>query len=424
VRVELIAPKEASRHGGVLTPKLGLLTIAGMTPPDIEVSITDENIEEIDFNKEVDLVGITVMTPAAGRAYKIADTFRKNGKCVVLGGLHPSALPEEAAQHADSVVIGEAEGIWTKLLSDFESGKLKDFYQRKDWANLENLTTPRGDLINPKSYRISNTVETSRGCPYHCSFCAVSVFFGNTYRFRPIKDVVNEVKSLKGKYLFFVDDNIVGNRQRAKELFKALTPCKQKWLSQAPTTFANDEELIKLAARAGCVAMFIGYESVSSDSLKEVGKSFNIVQRYKEGINRMHDYGIIVHGSFVFGFDHDDTDVFERTVKFAIDAKIDSVTFAILTPYPGTPFYKRLIKENRIIIKDWWKHGRGDAIWHPAVAFKPKLMPPETLSEGWKWALKEFYSYRSIITRMTDLKRHWVIRLLINLGFNKWVRKL
>lgn len=424
MRVELIAPKEASKYGGKFSPKLGLLTIAGLTPPEIEVSLTDENVNEIDFDKEVNLIGITAMTPTAGRAYKIADAFRKKGKCVVLGGLHPSAMPEEAAQHSDSVVIGEAEGIWTELLSDFESGKLKKYYKRKGWATLENLATPRVDLIKPKSYRVPNIIETSRGCPFHCSFCAVSVFFGNTYRFRPIKDVVTDVKSLKGKYLVIVDDNIVGNRKRAKELFKALAPYKKKWISQAPTTFANDEELVKLAAQAGCVAMFIGYESLSPDSLQEAGKSFNIVQRYKDGINRMHDYGIIAHGSFVFGFDHDDINVFERTVKFATDAKIDSVSFAILTPYPGTALYRKLIEENRIIIKDWWTYGRGDAIWHDPVVFKPKLMSPETLREGWEWALKEFYSPRHIITRLADPKRHWFVRLLANLAFNRWVAKL
>ena len=416
MKLELIAPKE-SGGGGKLAPKLGLLTVAGLTPPDIEVSLVDENVEEIDFNKEVDLVGITAMTSTAIRAYEIADIFRKKGKCVVLGGLHPSTIPEEAAQHADSVIIGEAEGIWTKLLTDYKAGKLNKFYQRKEWAGLRNLPIPRRDLIKSKSYVLSNTVQTSRGCPFSCSFCSVSFFFGNTYRFRPIEDVVDEVKSLKGKYLFFVDDNIVGNRQRAKKLFKALIPYGKKWISQATTTFAYDEELLKLAAKAGCTAMFIGYESLSPASLKEVGKSFNVVQHYKEGIQRMHDYGILVHGAFMFGFDHDDISIFERTVKFVNDAKIDSASFSILTPFPGTPLYQRLIRENRIITEDWSKYS-GD------VVFKPKLMSPEVLSEGCKWAWKACYSYKSILTRLGAPVRHWFIRLLVNLGFKKWVGSL
>lgn len=424
MKIELISPKEASKYGGSLSPKLSLLTIAGMTPPSVEISLTDENVNEVDFDKEVDLVGITVMTPTAGRAYAVADAFRKKGKCVVLGGLHPSAMPEEAALHADSVVIGEAEGIWPKLLSDFETGKLRKRYQRKGWANLEKLSSPRIDLINRKAYRIPNIIETSRGCPFHCSFCAVSVFFGKTYRFRPIKDVMRDIESLKGKHLIIVDDNIVGNRRRAKELFQALAPYKKVWLSQAPTAFANDEELVKLAAQAGCTAMFIGYESLSPESLKEAGKSINIVQRYKDGIGRMHDHGIIAHGSFVFGFDHDDKSVFERTVKFAVDAKIDSVSFTILTPYPGTALYRKLTEEKRMIIKDWWLQGRGEAIWHDPVAFRPKLMSPEALREGWEWALKEFYSLKHIIARLADPKRHWFLRLLANLAFNRWASDL
>jgi len=417
VKLELIAPKE-SEGGRKLAPKLGLLTIAGLTPSDIEVSLTDENVEEIDFNKEVDLVGITAMTSTAVRAYEIADTFRSKGKCVVLGGFHPSSMPEEAAQHVDSVVIGEAEGIWMQLLSDYKSGKLKKFYQRTEWANLENLPIPRRDLIKAKSCLLSYTVQTSRGCPFGCNFCSVSLFFGNTYRFRPIADVVNEVKSLKSKYLFFVDDNIVGNRRRAKELFKALIPYKKKWISQATATFAKDEELLKLAAQAGCTAMFIGYESLSPASLKEAGKSFNIVKHYKEGINRMHDYGILVHGAFIFGFDHDDASIFERTVEFVNDVKIDSASFAPLTPYPGTRIYEKLLQENRIITRDWSKYGGG-------VVFRPKLMSPDTLFEGIKWTWKMCYSYKSILSRLkVDPTRHWLLRLLLNLGYGRWVRSL
>jgi radical SAM superfamily enzyme YgiQ (UPF0313 family) len=417
VKIELIAPKE-SGGGRRLTPKLGLLTIAALTPSNIEVTLTDESVQEIDFDKEVDLVGITAMTSTAVRAYEIADTFREKGKCVVLGGIHPSAMPEEAAQHADSVVIGEAEGIWPELLSDYKSGKLKNFYQRKEWASLENLPIPRRDLIKPKSCLLANTVQTSRGCPFNCDFCSVSLFFGNTYRFRPIADVVNEVKSLKGKYLFFVDDNIAGNRQRAKELFKALIPYKKKWISQATTTFAKDEELLKLAARAGCTAMFIGYESISPASLKEVSKSFNIVQHYKEGINRMHDYGIHVHGAFIFGFDHDDANIFERTVEFVNDAKLDSAAFAPLTPLPGTPVYRKLMQENRIITRDWNKYGGG-------VVFQPKLMSADALSEGIKWAWKMCYSYKSILSRLkVDPTRHLLLRFLANLGYRRWVRTL
>jgi len=415
MKLELIMP-HVPGGGGKLVPLLGVTTVAALTPPHIEVSLTDENLQKINFDKEVDLIGITAMTSTACRAYEIADTFRKKGKNVVLGGFHPSALPEEAIQHADSVVIGEAEGVWPALLRDFEAGKLKKFYQRKDWANLEKLPIPRRDLLKRKAYRLFNAVETSRGCPFRCNFCSVSSHFGNAYRCRPIEDIIEEVKTLEGEYIFFVDDNIVGIPRRAKELFKALIPYKKKWIGQASTIFARDEELLKLAAQSGCIGMFIGFESLSKASLKEAGKSFNITARYKEDIKKMHAHGISVNGSFIFGFDHDDTSVFERTVKFIEDAKLDTVSLFTLTPFPGTPLSRKLAEENRILTKDWSKYG--------GVVFKPKLMSPEALREGSVWAWKECYSYRSIFKRVGFPGRHWFLRLLINFEFRKWASTL
>ena len=415
MRVLLIVP-HVPGGGGRIAPNLGILTLAALTPQNIEVSVTDENKDEVNFDEEVDLVGITTMTPTAVRSYEIADEFRKRGKAVVLGGFHASAVPEEASQHADCVVIGEAEEIWTSLLHDFELGNLKRFYRRRELANLENMPLPRRDLLKSRSYTLFNTVETTRGCPYQCSFCSVSSHFGNTYRFRPVKDVIKEVETLEGKYLFFVDDNIVGVRRRTKELFRVLTPCKKKWIGQGSITFGYDEEVVKLAAKSGCMAMFIGFESVSQSSLREVGKSFNIVARYKEVIRRIHAHGISIHAAFIFGFDHDDESIFEETVAFANNTRLDSVSFSVLTPFPGTPLYRKLVEENRILTKDWSKYGE--------VVFEPKLMPPEALNEGCRWAWKECYSYKSIFTRLGTLGRHCSFRLLLNLGYRKWVGSL
>jgi len=415
MRALLIIPRVPG-GGGRLTPNLGILTLAGLTPQNIEVSVTDENIDEVNFDDKIDLVGITAMTPTAIRSYEIADEFRKKGIAVVLGGFHASAVPEEASQHADCVVIGEAEEIWASLLHDFQLGNLKKFYRRKEFANLENLSLPRRDLLNSRSYRLFNTVETTRGCPYQCSFCSVSFHFGNTYRFRPVKDVIKEVETLEGKYLFFVDDNIVGVHWRTKELFKALIPCKKKWIGQGSITFGYDQETVELAARSGCIAMFIGFESVSQSSLGEVGKSFNIVARYEDVIKRIHAHGISIHAAFIFGFDHDDESVFEKTVTFANKTKLDSVSFSVLTPFPGTPLYQKLVKENRILTRDWSKYG--------GVIFKPKLMSSETLHEGCKWAWKECYSYKSIFTRIGTIRRHSFLRLLLNLAYKRWVGSL
>ena len=415
MHLKLIVPHVPGGGGG-LTPNLGIITLAALTPNRFEVSIVDENVEELNFDEEVALVGITVMTATSSRSYKTADRYREKGITVVLGGFHPSALPEEAIQHADSVVIGEAEEIWSQLLRDFELGKIKEFYRRKEFANLENLPIPRRDLLKRRSYRLFNTIETTRGCTFNCSFCSVSSHFGNSCRFRPVEDVVKEVKSLKGKYLFFVDDNIVGDPGRTRKLFKALIHCKKKWIGQGSLTFAYNEELVKLAAKSGCIGMFIGFESISQASLREVGKSFNVVKQYGETIKRMHTYEISVHGAFIFGFDNDDKGVFERTVEFINENKLDSVSFSALVPFPGTPLYQKLSKENRIETKDWSKYG--------GAVFQPKLMSREELNEGCKLAWKECYSFKSIFRRLGPPKRKWFLRFLINMGYKNFVKSL
>ncbi len=408
MRVLLIVP---SIHGGKarLTPTLSVITVAALTPSDIEVSVIDENVERINFDAEFDLVGITVMTSSAIRSYELANIFQKKGSAVVLGGVHPSLMPDEAIQHCDSVVIGEAEGVWPKLLRDFEYGKLQKFYQRETPACLENQPIPRRDLLRPRAYKVMNTVETGRGCPFRCNYCSVTTFFGNTYRFRPVKDVIQEVANLKGKLMFFVDNNIIGSLSHSKELFRALIPYDKRWIGQASLTLARDKELLKLTAKSGCIGLFIGFESISQESLREAGKTHNIVKRYEEDIKMIRDNGIAINGAFIFGFDNDDESVFERTVDFVKRNKLDSATFAALTPFPGTPLYYKLDKENRIVTKDWTKYG--------GAVFKPKLMSLETLDEGCKWAWRECYSYKSILGRLAAMKRYWHIHFLLNLGY-------
>ena len=248
-------------------PKLGLPTIAANTPPDVEVRIVDECVEDIDFNVDVDLVGISVMTYLAPRAYEIAAKFRARGVKVVLGGIHVSMCPEEAKEHADSIVVGESEKTWPILVEDFRRGELKSLYEEKDLPKLENLPIPRRELFKPNSYWTTNCVQTSRGCPFACDFCTVTIFGGNQFRLRPIEQVIEEVKRLKKGFVVFVDDNIAGNKAYAKQLFKALIPLKINWGSQASLTMARDPELLDLAAKSGCTALFIGVESISEENL-------------------------------------------------------------------------------------------------------------------------------------------------------------
>ena len=405
-------------------PKLGLPTIAANTPPDVEVRIVDECVEDIDFNVDVDLVGISVMTYLAPRAYEIAARFRARGVKVVLGGIHVSMCPEEAKEHADSIVVGESEKTWPILVEDFRRGELKSLYEEKDLPKLENLPIPRRELFKPNSYWTTNCVQTSRGCPFACDFCTVTIFGGNQFRLRPIEQVIEEVKRLKKGFVVFVDDNIAGNKAYAKQLFKALIPLKINWGSQASLTMARDPELLDLAAKSGCTALFIGVESISEENLAAANKRFNKVDKYKEEFRRFHDYGILIQTGMIFGFDHDDESAFERTVEFLEENNIELAMFNILTPLPGTNLYKKMDAEGRIIDRDW-SHYDGRH-----VVFKPKLMTPETLQEGFLWAYHKFFSYPSIIKRIVPSlwklphKRLLVERLFLNYAIRRIVNRV
>lgn len=396
-------------------PPLGLAMVASLTSSDFEVSIIDEKIEEIDFDRDVDLVGITSMTATAPRAYEIADRFRQKGVSVVLGGIHPSSVPQEAIKHADAVVIGEAEDTWERLITDFRNGEMQKFY-KSSRPTLNNIPLPRRELFKAGKYLLTNTIQTTRGCPFDCNFCTVTQFFGNTFRFRPIQDVVNEIKRLHARFVGFVDDNIIGNIRQAKKFFRTLIPLKIKWMSQASIMLAQDDELLKLAKQSGCIQLFIGFESLISRNLKEIGKRINVVEKFKDAIKRIHDHGIGIEGAFIFGLDHDDESIFEKTVDFAQKAKLDSAQFGILTPFPGTRLYEKLDREGRIFDRDWSKYD----IEH--VVFRPKLMSPETLERGFRWAYREFYSLRSIFYRTLGLNkrwRHFFPILGINLAYNR-----
>jgi len=424
MKVELVVPAQRNNHrkrAKSILPPLGLATVAALTPPDIQVSLTDENVTVIDFQKQIDLVGITALTITAKRAYEIADTFRAKGVKVVLGGIHPSILPEEASQHADAVVIGEAEGIWPNLIEDFKANKLQKIYQQHQRPSMLNLPIPRRDLFVKGAYLLRNTISTTRGCPYSCSFCTVTSFFGHTYRCRPVEEIIKEIETLNHKKLIvFVDDNIVGNPKFAKELFQALIPYKIKWVGQASVTVANDDELLKLAAASGCIDLFIGFESLSPANLAAVGKKINTVDEYENVIRKIHSYGIAIHGFFMFGFDEDDEDTFKRTVRFAKKMRLESAQFDVLTPYPGTKLHETLDKAGRIVTKDWSQYGYD-------LMFELKSMSRDMLQNGRTRAWREFYSLPSIWRRIGVLRRNLLIFWAVNLYYHyqiHWSRTL
>jgi len=395
-----------------------LAMVAAVTPPEVEVSLTDENVTVVDFQKETDLVGITALTITAQRAYEIADSFRARGVKVILGGNHPSALPEEASQHADAVVIGEAEGIWANLIEDFKANKLQRVYRQRERPSLLKLPIPRRDLFAKGVYYVTNTISTTRGCPYSCSFCSVTSFFGHTYRCRPVEEVLKEIETLNQRKLVgFVDDNIVGNPKFAKELFRALVPYKIKWAAQASVTVAGDDELLKLAAASGCVALLIGFETLSPANLAAVGKRVNVVDEYQTVIRKIHSHGIAIHGFFILGLDEDNEDVFERTVRFTQKMQLEGAQFAWPVPYPGTALCESLDKAGRIVTKDWSQYESN-------LVFEPKLMSREVLQKGRDWVWCEFYSLPSIWRRVGLARRNLVAIWAANLYYRAfWRRK-
>ena len=424
MKLHLIAPTKKGEtylfNRGLLAP-LGLLYLAAYTPGDVELQLIDENVERVDFSDRPDLVGITTMTATAPRAYEIADRYRKLGARVVLGGVHASMVPEEALEHADSVVIGEAEGIWPRVLNDAGAGRLEPIYRQDGHIDFKRPLLPRRDVIDPKRYWSANVVQTSRGCPHDCNFCSVTAFNGRGYRSREIDNVLAEVETLsrnnlmRRKAVAFVDDNISADPKRAKELFKALIPMKIAWGSQASITFANDEELVALAAESGCHFLFVGLETLSPKALTEMGKRQNKVERYADALRLLKKYKINVMGAFVFGFDSDDESVFQDTLDFAIENKILVAQFATLTPYPGTRLYKQLVEENRLEPGFW-----HDPSWVNRVVFKPGKMSAERLFEMTRQVQRDFYSYRSIMKRMS-LRRRWSYWLAFNLLYRQTI---
>ncbi len=390
---------------------LTLTTLAALTPPEIDVKITDENVEPIDFEEEVDLVGVTGMVMHAPRAYQIAQRFKQRGIPVVMGGPHASSLPLEAKEHVDAVVIGEAENIWTGLIEDLKQGCLKPFYKADAYCSMKGIPPPRLDLLHRKAYMTVNCVQTTRGCPHQCDFCHVTHFFGKTYRCRPVEEVIEEVKRLEGEFLVFIDDNIAGNRRYAKEFFTRLKPLKKKWASQASLTLTQDPELLRLAAESGCVSLFVGVETLSADNLKEVNKAFNRVYQFEEAIKAFHDHDIMVVAGFIFGLDHDDEGVFERTLRFCEQNRIELPSLFVLTPLPGTPLFKRIESDGRLLHKDWAKYNGA------TVVFKPKLMTEETLQRGFNWVCKEAYSWGSIFKRVVHPQQRFLTRVLSNMAY-------
>ena len=396
MQIELIST--ASEDSAVL-PRLGLGILAALTPPEHELVYTDDVVRPFDVErdvKDVDLVGISVDSKTARRSYDIAAAYRRRGVKVVLGGIHPTACPAEALEHADAVVVGEAEALWPKLLGDLGRGELSPIY-RGDSPSLAGWPPPRRDLFKSRKYVPFQVVQTMRGCPYPCEFCSVSTANGTTMRFRPAAEVEAELAGL-GKLVMFADDNVMIHRRYSEELFRRITPLRKHWIGQCSLAAVRQIENVRLMAESGCKALFIGFESFDEETVRHTGKRQNRPSQYREVVESLHDHGIATWGSFVFGFDTDDREVFDRTVDKAIEMKLTMALFAILTPYPGTRLYQRLRAEGRLTDEKWWLGRDHDA---GSPYFVPAKMSREELREGWVRAWQRFYSPRSILQRWT-----------------------
>lgn len=405
-KILLVNPAfKGSMHSNIKVlaiPPLNLAMIARYTPERFDVQLVDEAVEDLDFDSPADLVGITCMTPLAPRAYEIAGEFKKRGVPVVMGGIHASYMQDEALRYVDAVVSGEAETTWPQLLEDFENGRMQKVYAVSEQPDIENLQPPRRDLLHGKYF--VDTVQTGRGCPINCNFCSVTAFNGPRYRLRSIDSVIEEIKQIKSKRIFIVDDNIVGagNKyiRRTRELFTRLKECNKEWGAQTCLNIVEHEDLLTLARESGCRALLIGFESIDADSLNHMHKPVNLrpnTKNFSEAIKKIHDHGIAIIGCFIFGADTQTKDVFRRTVDFALANDIDAIQMTLETPLPGTAFYRQMVEEKRLLLTNYPNDWRHYNIFEPV--FQMKSFTAREAYEGLLNAYTEMSAF------MTSLKR-------------------
>lgn len=391
-----------------LFPPLGLATLAAYLDPDDEVTIQDEHVETLDLNDEPDLVGIQVYITSARRAYQIADHYRRKGVHVALGGVHVTSLPQEASRHADTIFLGPGEDTWPAFLRDFRAGLLRKVYQSRH-RSLVGQPPIRRDLIKRHLYLLPNSLAVSRGCPHACDFCYKTNFYrgGRSFYAQTVAQVLAEIDRLPGRHLYFVDDNLLGNRDFATSLFDAMRGMGRMWQGCGTVQSALDAKLLDAAVASGLRSLFIGFETLSAENLRDQHKSHNLHQDYEIAIRRLHDAGVIINASFVFGMDQDDESVFDRTVEWAIEQGIETATFHILTPYPGTPLHARMKAAGRITTEDWDLYDTRHAV------FEPTRMSPAVLEAGYWQAYREFYRWGSILRAarskevLSDRLRHF-----------------
>ena len=426
MKIALLSPAGAMHryngmfHKGLHYAPITLALLAALVPKelDAEVKIYDETAECIPLELEADIVAITCITGTASRCYKYADYFRSKGITVILGGVHPSLLPQEAMQHADSIIVGLGEDTFPRALIDAANGTLQKVYYQEKCTDIANRPLPRKDLLKKSKYITLNTVEAVRGCNHSCTFCAYPQAFGKKIFTRPVSDVIDEILSFRGKEVIFPDVNLIADVAYAKELFSAMIPLKKWWFGLTTTAIGYNDELIELFEKSGCKGLLIGFESVNQETQENINKGVNRVSEYKSLMEKLHNHGIMVMGCFAFGSDEDQKDVFRRTVDLCIEAKIDLPRFSIITPFPATEFYRSLEEEGRIVERDWSMYDVEHCV------YEPKNMTAEELEEGILRAWKQAYSIKSIFRRLDFSKRKTIksVYMLLNIGYRKYAK--
>lgn len=426
-KIALVSPKgPLYRHRGGIWKKslryqpLTLTTLAALVPPELpsELQLFDEGIMDVPMDLDADLVGLTVITGTARRAYELADHFRAQGKTVVLGGPHVTLIPDDAQPHADAVVVGYAEDSWPELLRDFAQGQLKARYDQSPALDLGDRPFARRDLLPQSSYLTSNVFEATRGCIHSCDFCVVPAAWGRKPLHKPVEQVVADIRQHGARKLIFIDLNLIADRRHALKLFAALVPLRVQWYGLATVLLADDLELLEMAARSGCKGLLMGLESISPANLRQSKKGFNTPEKFVQVVEALHQHGIALQGCFVFGLDNDESDVFLKTAEFAVQARIDLPRFAVVTPFPNTALYKRLVAEGRILTKNWELYDGQH------VVFQPAKMTVEELQTGTEAAWKHAYSFSSIARRIKHSPAPWPVKIGTNLGYRFYAHNL
>jgi radical SAM superfamily enzyme YgiQ (UPF0313 family) len=427
MKILLVSPKgPLYRHRGGIFQRalrykpLTLTTLAALVPPELgaDVRLVDEGIADVDTSLEADLVGMTVITGTAMRAYELSRRFRARGVPVVLGGPHVTLVPEDAQPHADAVVVGYAEDTWPELLRDFAGGRLRERYQQAPGLSLAGRPFPRRDLLPSRPFITDDVFEATRGCVHQCEFCVVPSAWGTRPFQKPVEEVVADIRQKGARKLIFVDLNLIADRAYAARLFEALIPLRLEWYGLVTSLLADDRALLDLVARSGCRGLLIGLESIEQGNLDECRKGFNRPERFPQLVETLHRHGIALQGCFVFGLDHDTPDVFLRTARLAVEARIDLPRFAVVTPFPGTPLFRRLEGEGRILTRNWELYDGQH------VVFQPARMTVEELQRGIEQAWRHAYSFPSIARRLAASPSPWPVRLGANLGYRFYAHNL